>query len=454
MKIPFTNKSLSVVPIRTPEDGKITAVDTSDTYYTEEDFSSVQLRHSWVLACVRAIATSVSTVPLMVQRKKKDGWDRVGRDKWEVAALEDVNGYQSQQDILEATASFLALQGEYYWEKTRNKAGRMTKLYGMHPNYVKVKPGGEYISEFIFELSGEKPVMFESKDVIYFRFFNPVNDYKGLSPLSAAREGIITDFYAQQYNKAFFRNNATPRGVLETDKGLSNRALKRLKDLWNSIQGGAANAHKTAVLEEGLKYKALSISPKDMEFLKLREFNREEIMAVFGVYPVVIGLMAGSTFANSQSQMQLFYQHTIALYLTKLQSQLTYHMQREMKDPDIRVIFDLTQVPALRPSIKEVLAWGVPAVNSGVMVINEVRNIIGLKPVIWGNTWYANSAMIPMADENGPIGPIAGEPSSAAGFEQLLAARKQALAGVNPDMLALAKANAALLGKIDASARQ
>lgn len=454
LRIPFTSKAfgLGVVPIRplTEDTNRVSTINSSDTYAIEEDFSGIQLKHAWALACVRAIGTSVSTVPLMVQRKRKDGWERVGREKWEVAALEDINGYQSQQDLLEATASFLALQGCYYWEKTRNKAGRVTKFYGMHPAYTKVKPGGEYIEQFIFELPDRPAVAFNPADVIFFKFFNPTDDYRGLSPLAAAREGIITDFYAQQYNKAFFKNNATPRGVLETDKGLSNRALKRLKDLWGTIYGGQNNAHKTAVLEEGLKYKALSISPKDMEFLKLREFNREEILAVFGVYPVVLGLLKDASFANAQSQMQLFYQHTVTLYLTKIQAQLTYHMQRDMKDADIRVKFDLTQVPALRPSIKEVLEWATPAVNSGILLINEVRDIIGFKPVEWGDTWYANSAMIPMADENGPIGPAAGEPAIAAGFERTLADRKSSLA---PETLALAQCNLSLLRSIDGAAR-
>jgi HK97 family phage portal protein len=455
IKIPFTDayiKILSSTPIREPQEQRhIEVADASNTYRTLEDYSGVELRHSWCLACVRAIATAVSTVPLMVQKKNKDGWERVGREKWEVAALEDVNGYQSQQDLLEATASFLGLQGEYFWEKTRNKAGKLTKLYGMNPVYVRVQPGGEYISQYVFDLPGQKPVPFDPQDVIFFKFFNPVNDYRGMSPLSAAREGVLSDLYAQQYNKNFFKNNATPRGVLETDKGLSNRALKRVKDLWQTVYGGIENAHKTAVLEEGLKYKALSISPKDMEFLKLREFSREEILAVFGVYPVVLGLLKDASLANAMAQMTLFYQSTVSLYLNKIQSQLTYHMQVEMKDPTIRVMFDLTQVPALRPSVGDVLAWATPAVNSGIMLINEVRDILGLKHVAWGDTWYANSAMIPMADENGPIGPAAGEPSYAAGFEQALANRKKIIESTNSDIAALSKANAELLRKISGS---
>jgi HK97 family phage portal protein len=353
---------------------------------------------------------------MLVQQKVKGGWKQVTRkDAWEVAALEDVNTYQSQQDLLEATTGYLALQGKAFWEISRNSKGKMTKIFTMHPMYTRVRQGGEFISDVIFQLPGDKPTVFSPKDTVFYKFFHPSNDFDGLSPLSAAREGVIADFYAQRYNKAFFKNGAVTRGALETEKGLSARAYKRLTDSFLSAYTGVDNQHKVAILEEGLKYKQVSLSPKDMEFINLRKYSREELMAVFGVYPVVLGLLEQASYANAYSQTRLFYDNTVSIYLTKIAGTLSYTLQQEMKNPDIRIYFDLTQVPALRPVWGDVMDWATPAVNSGIMLINEVRQILGLKPVPWGNTWYANSAMIPMADEHGiiPPAPAAGEPAPA-----------------------------------------
>ena len=362
--------------------------------------------HSWVLACVRAISHAVSTTPLVAQTQSGKGtWERLPRSIPLVRALEDVNEYQSQQDLLEATSSFMALQGKAYWELARDGKGQIARIYTMHPSYVTPQPGknGEYVRGYKYQspLTGIR--YFDPKDVMFFRFFHPHNDYDGLSPLQAVREGILTDFSAQQYNKRFFQNDATPRGVLETDRSLSKRAVERLRGLWQSLYGGTGNAHRTAILEEGLKYKMVSITPRDMEFLRLRKFTREEIMAVFGVYPVVLGLMEGATYANASAQKQLFYEHTVGLYLRKIEDQLTFLLQQEQQDPRARVRFDISQVAALRPAVSEVVEWGTKAVGAGILTINDVRALISYKPVPWGDTWWGNQAMVPLADGSGTI---------------------------------------------------
>jgi len=402
------------------------------------DFTTLPTSHSWVYACVRAISHAVAGVPLKVQKKSpkgKDGWIDLGRNIWEVAALEDVNSYQTQSDLLEETANFLALQGKHYWEISRNSKGKLTKIFPMHPNYVTPIPGGEFVSGYRFKLPGDKPIMFDQEDTIFFKFFHPSNDYSGLSPLMAAREGVLADFYSQRYNKAFFKNGAVTRGALESDRGISDRALRRLRKQFMRTYTGVDNQHKVAILEEGLKYKNISMTPKDMEFVNLRKFSREEILAVFGVYPVVLGLLEGSSYANAYTQTRLYYENTVSLYLNKISSMLTKIMRRELSDPSVRVFFDLSQVPALRPALGDLMQWATPAVNAGILLINEVREVIGRKPVSWGSTWFNNSAMIPIADESGILpSPIDGgkTPPKREHIERLIEAAT-AIKGVGPD---------------------
>ena len=128
---------------------------------------------------------------------------------------------------------------------------------------------------------GVKKIPLQPHEVVFFRYFNPYHDYRGLAPLQAAKSGVEQDWWAGKYNAAFFKNSAQPGGVLETSGNLSDEEYQRVKAQWQDRHQGASKAHAIALLEGGLSYKQTGLSQKDMEFLEQRKWNREEIMAAF-----------------------------------------------------------------------------------------------------------------------------------------------------------------------------
>ena len=157
----------------------------------------------------------------------------------------------------------------------------------------------------------------------------------GQGSVTAAKLALTQDFYAQQWNKYFFQNSARPDAVLESDSVLESGARQRVRESWKGMFGQSGRG-KTAILEGGLKYKEINRSQKDMDFIELRKFNREEILAAFGVPPVIVGVYEYANYANSKEQTQIFWKQTLiplsALVRVGAQSQVATDFLRPAND--------------------------------------------------------------------------------------------------------------------------
>jgi len=357
-----------------------------------EDYSIAYSQVVWVYACVSTIATAVAGTPLKIYRQTAESIEEVS-DSLLARLLSDVNPHISSYDLWEATAAFLELSGNCYWEVERDDEGAAVAIYPMRPDRVKIVPDREnFVKGYIYEVNG-RTVSLAADEVIHFKYFNPASEYYGLGPIAAIRNSIIVDQYSVAYNKAFFKSGAHPGGVLETDSSLSDEAFNRLRKQWEENHKGTTRAHRIAVLEEGLKYKPVSLSPRDMEFLKQRKMCREEICAVFKVPPALIGLYEYANYANAEHQNRAFWQKTIIPKLRKLEHKLSNSLlpmllnDRAEQDGRVFVRFDTSAVDALKENediksqVQERLA------RSGIMTINELRRLDNLPPVPWGDTW-------------------------------------------------------------------
>jgi len=270
-----------------------------------EDYAIAYGQVVWVYACVSTIATAVAGTPLKTYRQTAKSVEEIS-DSRLARLLSDVNPHISSYDLWEATASFLELSGNCYWEIERDDAGMPTAIYPMRPDRVKVVPDkSDFVKGYIYEVNG-RSVSLDADEVIHFKYFNPANEYYGLGPIAAIRNSIIVDQYSVAYNKAFFKNGAHPGGVLETESSLSDETFNRLRKQWEEGHKGTSRAHRIAVLEDGLKYKPIGLSPRDMEFLNQRKFCREEICAVFKVPPALVGIYEYANYANADQQNRSF----------------------------------------------------------------------------------------------------------------------------------------------------
>jgi HK97 family phage portal protein len=356
-----------------------------------EDYAIAYSQVVWVYACVSTIATAIAGAPLRIYRQTANSIEEIS-DCRLARLLSDVNPHISSYDLWEATASFLELSGNCYWEIERDDDGTPIAIYPMRPDHVKIVPDrADFVKGYLYEVNG-RTVSLDANEVIHFRYFNPASEYYGLGPIAAIRNSIIIDQYSVAYNKAFFKNGARPGGVLETDSSIGDDTFNRLRKQWEEGHKGTTRAHRIAVLEDGLKYKPVSLSPRDMEFLRQRKMCREEICAVFKVPPALVGVYEYANYANAEHQNRSFWQKTIVPRLRKLEHKLNNSFvplcERSPAEEDVKwfVQFDTSAVDALKENEDIKTQVQERLVRSGIMTINEIRRQENLPPVPWGDS--------------------------------------------------------------------
>ncbi|MBC7288802.1 MAG: phage portal protein, partial [Armatimonadetes bacterium] len=233
--------------------------------------------------------------------------------------------------------------------------------------------GRNLVEGYIYEANG-KQVAFGSDEVLHFRYYSPCDDFYGLSPLAAAVDSVTTDLFAIAYNQGFFRRGARPEGVITSQVELSEEELKRLRAQFEEIYAGAENAHRVLILGSDLQWQSLGVSPKEADFLQQRRLSREEICAVFGVPPAVVGIYQYANYANAQLQRRLFWCDTILPKLARIEGVINEHLTPRF-GRDLVVEFDTSRVPALQAEAREQAEVAAILVKSGILSIQEARSI-------------------------------------------------------------------------------
>jgi hypothetical protein len=215
----------------------------------------------------------------------------------------------------------------------------------------------------------------------------------GTSTVQAAARAIDTDSHAADYNRKFFYNSAQPDAVLYTDSEVDDKMYKRLVSQWRDSYGGTANSHRTAILENGLKYQPRVLTQKDMDFLAGRNFNRDMILAIFGVPKSIIGLDESMSRANAETAEYVFVKGKIRPKMLRLCARIT---------EDLAIQYDQKLVVSFTdpvPSDKEfVLKAKTAAVNTW-RTVNEIRAEDGDDPIPGGDKVYVANTIHAVGEE-------------------------------------------------------
>ncbi len=354
--------------------------------------------HAWVYACVNAIAMNISGVPLNFFAGSKA--NKVQIEDGDLPKLfETPNPMMGGSQLIEATKVFMGLTGEAMWILDRASEREVPReIWTFHPQRFEEVIDKEtgLITGWKYR-KGKKEIALADYEVVFFRYFNPYNDYRGLSPLQAAACGVNQDYWASKYNESFFKNSAQPGGVLETTSYLDDDEHKRILAQVNDRHQGASKAHKIMLLEGGLTYKQTGLSQKDMDFLEQRKYNREEILGVFKVPKGELGIEDDTgSYAKDQTRRKLFWETTLvpkiklvefvlwAQFLSKLPKQLWAE-------------FDYKSIPALQEDQKEkdgrakqYWGMGVP-----LNVLNQAFDL-GLPEIEGGDVGYLPFNLVPV----------------------------------------------------------
>lgn len=289
---------------------------------------------------VRLAAESIGGAPLLPCDPK-------------LAAL--VAATSAGQSLLEALASQVLLHGNGYVQVIKDAAGRPVELYALRPDRVSVVAGEDGWPHAYAYKVGERSLTIPIEDedggpnLIHIRSFHPSDDHYGAGCLAAAEQAVATHNAAAAWNRALLENAARPSGALVFDAGdgggLGPDQFDRLKAELTEAFAGAGNAGRPMLLEGGLKWQALSLSPADMDFAALKAAAARDVALAFGVPPMLLGLPGDSTYANYREANRALWRLTLLPLAAKLLGALGEGLSPWFPDQVLAV--DLDRVPAL-----------------------------------------------------------------------------------------------------------
>ena len=266
-----------------------------------------------------------------------------------------VNATSAGQSLLETLAACLLLHGNAYVQVLKDGRGRPVELFALRPERVSVVAGSDgWPSAYAYRV-GETaltiPVLDEdaSPNVIHIRHFHPADDHYGAGCLAAADQAIATHNAAAAWNRQLLENAARPSGALVFESpdagGLTTEQFDRLRAELAGAFAGAANAGRPMLLEGGLKWQSLSMSPADMDFATLKAAAARDIALAFGVPPMLLGLPGDSTYANYREANRALWRLTLLPMAAKILDAVVEGLAPWF--PEAKLAIDLDRVPAL-----------------------------------------------------------------------------------------------------------
>jgi len=359
--------------------------------WTPRDYAALA-REGYVMnaivhRAVRMVSEAAASAPLLVYEGAHERPDHPL-----AALLARPNPRQERAAFLEAVCAHLLLAGNAYIEAVALNDGaeraEVRELHVLRPDRMRVVPGADgWPQAYDYTVAG-RSVRFEQSaplpPVLHLTQFHPLDDHYGLSALEAAAVAVDVHNAASQWNKALLDNAARPSGALVysgTDSALlSEGQFARLKRELEQQYQGAANAGRPLLLEGGLDWKAMSLTPKDMDFMEAKHAAAREIALAFGVPPMLLGIPGDNTYANYQEANRVFWRGTVLPLAGRVAQALAQWLQPVFGDVTLAV--DADAVPAL--AADRAALWE-QVTNAPFLTLNEKRAAVGYSPIEGGD---------------------------------------------------------------------
>ena len=337
------------------------------------------MRLTAVYSAVRILAETIATLPLIVYRRTDNDGKERATDYFLYPLLHDQpNEEQTSVEFREMLQGHLALRGNAYAQIDR-KMGRPARLVPLHPDRVEVRrEKGELVYK-VNPANGPAYILRRSAgEIMHLRGLSS-DGVTGLNPIELFREAMGLGLAYEEYSGRLFSNGANINGVLETPQAMSDEALKRFRKLWQESYGGVGNAGKTAILEQGMKWQAIGIAPKDAEFIVSRKFQVTEIARIFRVPPHMLADLERSTFSNIEHQSLEFVRDTIRPWLVRWEQALT----RDLIPPEDRneYFVEFLIEGLLRGDFKTRYDAYAIGRNNGWLSANDIRRMENMNPL-------------------------------------------------------------------------
>ena len=357
-----------------------------------------------VYSCVRILAEAVAGLPLNLYRYLPDGGKEKSFDHPLYRLLHDEpNPEMSSFVFRETLMTHLLLWGNAYAQIIRNGKGEIIALYPLMPNKMTVDrdDNGRLYYRYSHS-SDESPTMSGSNvilkpsDVLHIPGLG-FDGLVGYSPIAMAKNAIGMAIACEEYGAKFFANGAAPGGVLEHPGTIKDPA--RVRESWQTTFGGSGNSNKIAVLEEGMKYTPIGISPEQAQFLETRKFQINEIARIFRVPPHMVGDLEKSSFSNIEQQSLEFVKYTLDPWVIRWEQSIMRTLLSADEKAQYFVKFNLEGL--LRGDYASRMSGYATARQNGWMSANDIRELENLDRIPadeGGDLYLINGAMTKLQD--------------------------------------------------------
>lgn len=369
-----------------------------------------------VYSCVRILAEAIASLPIHVYKYESNGKQRVFDHPLYRLLHDEPNTEMTSFVFRETLMSHLLIWGNAYAQIIRDGAGRVIGLYPLMPDKIEVDRDNQGQLFYVYRRdSNENPnvkkygeVYFRQQDVLHI----PGLGFDGLigySPIAMAKNAVGMTLACEEYGASFFANGANPGGVLEHPGVLKDPA--KVRDSWNKVYKGPNNAHKIAVLEEGMKYQQIGIPPEEAQFLETRKFQINEIARLYRIPPHMVGDLDRATFSNIENQSLEFVKYTLDPWVIRWEQCLQKALLLPQEKKEYFIKFNVDGL--LRGDYQSRMNGYSIGRQNGWLSSNDIRSLEELNPIPeeeGGNLYLINGNMTKLKDAGAFAIPQESEP--------------------------------------------
>lgn len=357
-----------------------------------------------VYACVRILAETIASLPLHTYKYTETGKEKAIEHPIYNLLADEPNPEMTSFVFRETLMSHLLLWGNAYAQIIRDGRGKVIALYPLLPNKMSVNRASNGEIYYIYSRYSDENPNIDGYGQVYLQNYEvlhiPGLGFDGLvgySPIAMAKNAVGMSIACEEYGASFFANGANPGGVLEHPGVVKDPA--RVRDSWNSVYQGTSNAHKVAVLEEGMKFQSIGIPPEQAQFLETRKFQLNEIARLFRIPPHMVGDLEKSSFSNIEQQSLEFVKYTLDPWVIRWEQAMKKALLLPSEKKDYFIKFNVDGL--LRGDYQSRMNGYSIGRQNGWLSSNDIRELENLNKIpeeLGGDLYLINGNMTKLAD--------------------------------------------------------
>ena len=348
--------------------------------WTPESYGEYYPKSALVYSAIKLRQDAVSRVPLAVYRGDEER--PAGADHPAQRLLDRPNPFWTRGELWRATETYLGLWGSAFWGLERDGGGRVAEIWPLRPDRMRVVPDEEsYVRGFVYMAGGQEAASYLPEDVVWMRYFNPLEEYAGLSPMAPLRLSADMGLESLRASRSALLNDSSPGIFVETEDTPTDDEVREFYERWEARFKGVDKVRRPAFLSGGMSVRSLGFSPREMEYFQNMRWSLEDVSRVYGVPKPMLSDIDRATFSNFNMARRVFWEDTIVPQLGFYEEALNAGLMPGLGDGTLRVGFDVSGVEALRETENDKAKRRIGYVKAGIMTAEEVREEMGLGTV-------------------------------------------------------------------------